>query len=110
MLSDSDDSTEIDTSGDDLCEVNTSGNDDVDSEDEREHNTDDRPSITVPNNNNNVWTDPHLVNRRQLIFLGTTGLKRQPTANSPGDYFNMLIDQRFYDIIIETESNVLAPN
>lgn len=54
-----------------------------------------------------MWSDPPLINRQHLPFTEPTGLLKQPVGYRPVDYFNLLVTDDFYNLIV-TETNKYA--
>lgn len=54
-----------------------------------------------------MWSDPPLINRQHLPFTEPTGLLKQPVGDRPVDYFNLLVTDDFYNLIV-TETNKYA--
>ncbi|KAK9711269.1 Transposase IS4 [Popillia japonica] len=56
---------------------------------------------------NIVWSDPPLINRKNLFFTEVPGLKAQPGGDDPINYFDLLLTDEFYDLVVE-ETNAYA--
>ncbi|KAK9710650.1 hypothetical protein QE152_g25904 [Popillia japonica] len=56
---------------------------------------------------NIVWSDPPLINRKNLFFTEVPGLKAQPGGDDPINYFDLLVTDEFYDLVVE-ETNAYA--
>jgi hypothetical protein len=113
ILEMSDYSSDEDVASDDaIYDISESENDsDIAENDECES---DNLDATTPDNvtpiiitNNIVWSDPPLINRQNLLFRGQPGLKQLPKGNLPVDYFDLLVDDSLYNLIVE-QTNIYA--
>ncbi|KAF2898280.1 hypothetical protein ILUMI_07896 [Ignelater luminosus] len=102
ILEASDDSFDSSSSDEDFDPLESGGVSD-------KEDSDGKDVATPVSNTDNaiVWTDPPLLNRQYFVFSETSGLLQQPTGNRPADFYNLLVDDKFYDLIVE-QSNIYA--